>query len=188
MKRQPLSEQEKLDLGLYTEMGQVNWRHRDDKDAKDFERAQTQILCEDPTKTEAHHAIDLDLNNIIKRFGIKDGSLPPAIVFPPESFGDFTEQLDLRTAMDRTKDANDRFNLLPAKLRAQFGNDPGEMYRFVSDPKNADEAIKLGLLHKKTRAPEHGSKERPFWTKSLDEKETQKESTKETPRPVSPST
>lgn len=152
-KLQPLTEAEKeLYLDTITAQPQGDtrfvWRHQYDEQRDAIERELTKIRCDDPSKTEQHHAHDLNLNNIIQRYGIKDGSIPPAAVYPEDYFGDFTSEIDFRTALDRINDATDRFNRLPADLRARFNNDPVTMYNWVIDAQNVEEAVSLGLLNK----------------------------------------
>lgn len=42
--------------------------------------------------------------------------------------------------------AQDAFDSLPAKVRARFKNDPGELFDFVAKEENYDEAVQLGLI------------------------------------------
>lgn len=61
-------------------------------------------------------------------------------------FGDFVG-LDFRQMMDTIIDVKNRFMSLPPRLRARFGGDPAQVIRFVKDPQNRLEALKMGLLH-----------------------------------------
>lgn len=123
----------------------INWRHQYDEDRDAEERAATDITCEDQSKTQQHFAIDADLNEIARRFGITDGAILPAVA-DPRFYGDFSNAVDFRTALDLTRNARERFEQLPADIRSRFHHDPVELFNFVSDPKNDEEAIKLGLL------------------------------------------
>lgn len=107
---------------------------------------------DEPSLTQQHHAKDADINEIMRRFGVTDGAIPPATL-DPQYFGDFTDEVDFRGALDRTREALDRFNLLPADIRRRFGGDPVALWQFVTDPENFDEAIKLGLLHREAKPP-----------------------------------
>lgn len=144
MQIKPRTEEQKEKL--LNEDGTIRWRTQYSPARDQFEGEEAVIYCDDPHLTEQHHAAELDLNNIVQRYGIKDGSLPPAAVYPENFFGDFTDVADFRTAVDRIKDAADRFNLLPASLRGRFENDPAKMYEWVLDAANIDEAEKLGLI------------------------------------------
>lgn len=125
------------------------WRHQYEEKADEYERQQTDIVCNDPTLTQQQYKDDADLNVIVKRFGITDGAIPvPAQ--DPKYYGDFSDATDFRGALDRTRDALDRFDALPAEIRKQFDNDPVALYHWVSDPQNAEDAVKLGLLSKRT--------------------------------------
>lgn len=128
------------------------WRHQYDDDADQLERQATAISCLDPSLTQQHFVKDADLNTIVKRYGITDGAFPPAAL-DPRYFGDFTDEADFREHLDRVRNATDRFNALPADLRATFGNDPVLLHEWVSDPANVDEAVQMGLLHKHTTTP-----------------------------------
>jgi phage internal scaffolding protein len=61
-------------------------------------------------------------------------------------YGDFSEMNDYHTSYNRVLDAQKEFLTLPSRLRKRFDNDAGKLMNFLHDPKNLDEAIKLGLL------------------------------------------
>lgn len=113
----------------------------------------------EPSMTQQSFKDDVDINVMMHRMGVTDGALPP-VALHPNFFGDFSDVPDFREALDRTHQANERFAALPADLRKRFGNDPVELYAFVTDPSNHEEAVRLGLLHKaaapaKPAAPAH---------------------------------
>lgn len=123
------------------------YRQQYDDEADAIERAITDIVNDEPSMTEQHHAADADLNTIVARFGIGDGAIPPAAM-DPRYFGDFTDAVDLKTSLDRVREAEERFAALPVEIRRRFGNDPVALWDFVNNPANDEEAIKLGLLAK----------------------------------------
>lgn len=61
-------------------------------------------------------------------------------------YGDVSEMLDYKEAADKVGRANSMFAALPAELRERFGNDPGRMISFLSEAKNVDEAVRLGIV------------------------------------------
>lgn len=128
------------------------WRHQYDEAADAVERANTDIGDLGPSLTQQHFSKDADINEIVHRFGIGDGSIPPA-PNDPRFYADFTNVVDLRSALDRTIEAVTAFGLLPARLRNRFSNDPAELYEFVTDPANEAEAIQLGLIKRQATAP-----------------------------------
>lgn len=94
--------------------------------------------------TEQQHAFHQDINTLVERFRI--GELPMPEPLSAAVYADLSNAPDLRQILEKSKDAADRFAQFPAKLRKRFNDDPVEMYEFVMDPRNADEAVALGLL------------------------------------------
>lgn len=121
------------------------WRHQYDDERDRIEGLQAATVPVGDSMTEQHHTPNTDINVMMKRMGVTDGALPPSAL-DPRYFGDFTEATDLRGVFDRVFEARDRFNELPASLRAQFDNDPATFLQWVQDPQNATEAVKMGLL------------------------------------------
>lgn len=149
--RKPLTEEQKADLYMNVEnqapVPRFSWRHQYDY-ARDREEGDLAItIIDDPSLTQQHFADDANLNTIMKRYGVTDGAIPPAAM-DPRFFGDFTDAVDFREALDRVRAATEHFNALPADLRAQFNNDPVLLHDWVSSPDNWEEAVKLGLLRK----------------------------------------
>lgn len=97
--------------------------------------------------TQQHFAADADLNTIVERFGITDGSMPVAHL-DPQAFGDFSDVPDLKEALDIVRRAQTNFAALPAKLRERFHNDPAALWNFVQNPDNDDESVRLGLVRR----------------------------------------
>ena len=63
-------------------------------------------------------------------------------------FGDFTEVVDYRTALDQINRSKAVFDALPSVLRKRFDNDPAKMLDFCSKAENLPEMIELGLAKK----------------------------------------
>lgn len=128
----------------------IKWRTQYDEVADAIERENTDIVCEDDSLT-IQDAPESDINVIMARFGINDGSaLPTTLGQPidPRYYGDFSDIPDLKEALDRTHDAEAKFMALPAKIRTRFQNDPLELLEWIKDGRNLDEAVRLGLLTK----------------------------------------
>ena len=105
------------------------------------------LFCQDDSLTVQGPAQDADINVLVRRFGIDKSGMPVAPV-DPSAYGDLSDLPDLGTALLVIKDARERFEALPALLRRRFGNDPAELWQFVNDPQNGDEAVSLGLLQR----------------------------------------
>lgn len=102
------------------------------------------LLFTEPTLAQQHFKDDCDVNVIVSRF-IKTGQLPQ--VTAQAMYGDFLDAPNsYQDALNAVIQAQDGFDELPAKLRERFANDPYELLKFVSDEKNRDEAISLGLI------------------------------------------
>lgn len=54
--------------------------------------------------------------------------------------------MDYQDMLFSIQRAHDSFLQLPSKVRARFGHRPEELINFVSDSKNYDEALELGLI------------------------------------------
>jgi len=85
---------------------------------------------------------ETDINTIVERFGLT-GTVPQNVRTPLNV--DFNDVFDYQTAMNAIIEAKSAFIQMPADVRKRFNNDPGEFVDFASDPKNQEEARKLGL-------------------------------------------
>lgn len=128
-------------------------RHQYDleTEAEAHELSKTTDMGEPMTKQSFKD--DTDINVMMARMGVTDGSLPPVPFSTAEVVYDFTDTVDMREALDRINAANNHFNALPAKLRAEFNNDPLYMHQWLTNKDNHDRAVQLGLLHRETPAP-----------------------------------
>jgi phage internal scaffolding protein len=86
---------------------------------------------------------EADINTILERFG-RTGELVVPVNVP--KFGDYSDVTDYHSAMNMVIEAQDSFDRLPAKIRAEFDNDPGKFVDFVMDDNNRDKAVELGLV------------------------------------------
>jgi len=101
---------------------------------------------DEPTLTQQQFAAECDVNNIMKKYE-QTGELyhvnrRQGVYADMAGFGEYRDMLHA------VMDAKDRFESLPAEVRKRFGNDPGNLIDFLSDSKNTDEAISLGLVDK----------------------------------------
>lgn len=101
------------------------------------------LLCMDVSLAKQSFAEEVDINTIVKRFGL-DGELPVGVRMP--TYGDFSGVHDFQSAMNAVALANEAFDEMPARVRTRFHNDPAEFVAFCSDKANLPEAKKLGLV------------------------------------------
>ena len=92
--------------------------------------------------TVQSHTEDVDINILMKRFGVT-GQLPSGVRVP--EYGDFTQISDYRSALHAIMEAEESFMAMPAEVRAEFHNDPQEFLVFCDNPANLPRMRELGL-------------------------------------------
>jgi len=91
---------------------------------------------------------ECDINRVMERFE-KTGVLEHQNKYEGR-YGDFLDvPQDYHSAVNQVMAAQEMFSELPSKVRKRFGNDPALYLEFLDDPKNAAEAIKLGLAEER---------------------------------------
>jgi len=93
--------------------------------------------------TQQHFKEEVDVRNIIKKYD--STGLINHVQRGQAQYGDFSQTVGFKEALDMVNSAKDSFMELPAELRREFRNDAGEFYTFVSDPKNSEKLIEMGL-------------------------------------------
>lgn len=111
----------------------------------------TGLECKDVSRTRQADAVDADINNIVRNFGLT-GRLPENLRIP--TYGDFEFVGDYQSALNAVKAADEAFMQLPADIRAKFENSPQQYLDFVTNPANAEEMVNLGLAKKAIVHPE----------------------------------
>lgn len=123
----------------------------------EFEHPHPKVDFKDsPSLTRQEFAEEANVNNLMKRYALT-GSFYDPLGHPSKSlrkpmFGDFTQFGDFQESQNRVIAAMEAFDSLPVELRKRFNYDPQALIEFCSDPKNRDEAIKLGLIEKAAEA------------------------------------
>lgn len=116
----------------------------------------------DPSMTLQGPAHDADINTIAKVYGLNRGVMPiPPEIFDPANYADHSEVPDLQGALNLVLEADRQFMRLPPDLRRRFDDNPAVLWNFVNDPRNADEAVKLGLLKRREIVAPEGSQSPP---------------------------
>lgn len=85
---------------------------------------------------------ECDVNFIMARYE-KTGMMNFVSGRKPEYLD--VDAIDFQTAMQTVLDGQEMFADMPAKLRREFNDDPGQFLAFVHDPANADRLVELGL-------------------------------------------
>lgn len=132
------------------------------EETKYGKRIRVATVNKEPSLTQQAFKEDCDVNIILDRY-MKTGELPK----PRHGwYGDVSEIPDLTQALEIVSSAQSMFDALPAKVRYEFHNDPRRLLDFISNPKNQERAIELGILEKKVQeepikasTPPEGAKE-----------------------------
>lgn len=98
----------------------------------------------EPSLTDPSFKTECDINRIMEKFA-KTGELPTNRR-GEGVYADFSNVTDYASSMHAISQAQESFNGLPARIRRHFDNDPGKLLDFMSNPENAEEAFKLGLI------------------------------------------
>lgn len=107
------------------------------------------IINNEPSLTQQQFAEECDINVITARY-LKQG-LPPPVLSNP-IWDDFTA-VDFQDMQNKVLEAKSAFAALPAKVRRRFQESEYLLLKFLEDPDNYDEAVKLGLIEKKEEKP-----------------------------------
>lgn len=88
---------------------------------------ETAIDCGDESLVQQHFKEEVDVNTIVRRFGLT----PELPAWRTGVYGDFTGISDYESAVQRIEATQNAFMALPATLRDRFKNDPAELVRYA---------------------------------------------------------
>lgn len=111
-------------------------------------------INEEPTLAQQQFKDQCDVNQIMKKY-LKTGTITHINNTRQGVYADLSQvPLDYQEALNTVIRAKDAFQEVPSHIRLRFQNDPGQMLRFLADPANQEEAIKLGLMVRKPKTQE----------------------------------
>lgn len=96
-----------------------------------------------PSKTDQSYKKEADTNTILEKF--RTTGQVTHLAKRQGQYVDTSQMLDLYDGMVMIKEAESEFAALPATLRKRFDNNVENLIKFLDDPKNDEEAVKLGL-------------------------------------------
>lgn len=110
------------------------------------------------SRTQQQFKQDADLNVLMQRY-VKQNPRDPlgfglAIQAGMGQSGDTTSHVDLAEALNVVNASTEAFMDLDSSIRDRFNNDPLKLAKFLGEPKNQEEAYRLGLAVKPVEAPE----------------------------------
>lgn len=126
------------------------WRDQNDQAAAQAASDEAGHYNDLPSLTKQSFTDDADINIVMQRFGITDGSLDPSQIRWEEI--DLSDAGDFQSIQNQMVRAKELFMQLPADLRYAFNNDPAQMFDWVRNPDNLEEAIELGFLKRQEEA------------------------------------
>lgn len=108
--------------------------------------------------TKQADAESADINIMLRRW-LRTGTT----VLPNRrpTYGDFTEAVDLQTALMRVKQAETDFAALPSAVRKWCDNDPAKFITKLQDPDQVEAMKKLGLVEARIPADPSGPPAEP---------------------------
>lgn len=109
-------------------------------------RVRVRTINNEATRTQQHHKDACDVNKIIAKY--KNTGEFLHLTSKQGVYADVSGITDYQESIHKVMNAQAAFAALPSNVRLRFQNDPGELLRFIQDPKNRDEAMTLGLLEK----------------------------------------
>lgn len=116
-------------------------------------KKRVQVQFEGKGRTKQSFKDECDINNIIARF-LRTGVMDFTQKNEPR-YSDVTG-IEFDQAMRVVAHARTMFEELPAKIRAEFENDPAAFLDFVQDPANREACEELGLMRRAEPPPVGG--------------------------------
>lgn len=107
-------------------------------------RVRVQTVNPLPSKTQQQFKTKCDINHIMKQ-AMASGELPHQRSARGYYMDHTVLPQDYQAALNLVLEGNQAFNNLASETRKRFDNDPKKLLTFLSDPKNHEEAIKLGI-------------------------------------------
>lgn len=125
------------------------------------------IMFFEPTKTQQHEAMNMDINAIMSRYN-KTKMAPISKCNP--LYGDFTNVNSYHEALNKVINIQNEFMALPGHIKRRFSQNPEKLMQFLDDPENIHEAIELGLVERPENYRPPEKKKEPIDPEKINEK------------------
>ncbi|QXP08616.1 MAG: internal scaffolding protein [Arizlama microvirus] len=119
--------------------------HRRVQFMNDLVNPETGEITYPPSMTKQSFLAECDINNIIKAFKVSGQIKHINERAAQGAYADLPDPIEFQEALHQVKQAQASFATLPAHVRSRFDNNPQTFLTFITDPKNQDEIIRLGL-------------------------------------------
>lgn len=107
-------------------------------------RVRTMFGDDSPSLTQQQFKKECDVNEIVMKFR-RTGTITHVRNAAAGVYADMSSIPSYQDALNTIIKANEAFAEVPADIRNRFAHDPQKFIDFLADPKNDDEAVKLGL-------------------------------------------
>lgn len=114
-----------------------------------------------PSMTKQADAEDADVNKLAEKFGVQRLFQSSMGATRKPFFFQGTAD-DFQSMVNKVQDARNQFGTLGAGVRRRFFNDPYQLLRFLDNPENRDEAVKLGLVKAQPKPVAAGQEKLPL--------------------------
>ena len=121
---------------------------------KPGQRIRVQSVNKEKSLTQQNLKDQANIHCILKKYA-KTGLLPQRTVTPIDPTA-IPADINFQDAMNFVNNLREKFELLPSDLREKFGNVDGYV-KFVKNPDNKDEAIKLGIFEAPEPSADHSA-------------------------------
>lgn len=121
-----------------------------DKETGEILPARPVVVC-GVSRTKQSFRDQVNINKILAR-NRRSGMIDHVSGKTP-FYGDVSSIGSYQESLNVVKQAQDLFMGMSSDVRSRFENDPTKMIKFLADPKNLDEAIKLGMVVKRPGVP-----------------------------------
>lgn len=93
--------------------------------------------------TEQEHQKECDVNEIIKKY--QREKVIEHVSHFNAFYGDMSGD-DFRSSIEKMQNCRNHFQELPSEIRRRFDNSPEHLLRFMENPQNREEGIRIGLI------------------------------------------
>lgn len=111
-----------------------------------FSKFAKPVLVTGPGRTQQHFKDECDINKILAKY--RKTGVVEHVTRARAIYGDFSQVKSAAENFDIVAKATAMFDMIPATIRNQFGNDIPSFLRFIDDPANFDQCVKWGIYDK----------------------------------------
>lgn len=108
------------------------------------------LICPEETLTKQSFLEECDYNNILAKW--QNSGLITHLNAATPIYADVSDVSDYQQSLELIRSAQASFDALSSSIRDRFNNDPAALLRFIQDPNNYPEALRMGLVSPRPEA------------------------------------